>query len=96
MKKLLIFVTLFCSLLVYAEDLLPKRNWTANPSGSKGSAVKLADGSWGINKLDDKGAMVFTFHGGIYKLESGKNYFIEWEVLVPDGQTAGKMPVICR
>ena len=45
MKKLLTLFSLLCLLLVYAEDLLPKRNWAANPSGSKGKAVKLADGS---------------------------------------------------
>jgi len=96
MKKLLTLFSLLCLLLVYAEDLLPKRNWAANPSGSKGKAVKLADGSWEINKLDDKGVMVFTFHGGAYKLESGKTYLIEWEVLVPAGQSAGTMAYLPR
>ena len=90
MKKLLTLFSLLCLLLVYAEDLLPKRNWAANPSGSKGKAVKLADGSWEITKVEDRGNMVFAHHG-FHRLVPGKCYFIEWELKADVGQKAGSM-----
>lgn len=77
--------------LASKTELLPIKNWVANPSGSKGKAVKNADGSWRIEKLDDKGAMVFTFHGAYLKVIPKRHYLVEWQIQLAPGQKANSM-----
>ncbi len=95
MKKFFLLTALFCSIVLFGENLLPEARWVANPSGSTGKAVKQDDGSYTVQKDSGKGAVVFTHHG-FFKVVPGKKYLVEWDVMLPAGQSAGTMAYLPR